>query len=81
MHLGKEARHLLPCTSYSAPPTLQVLLAPPDDEDDGDEEALTRPALRVTLDVNSSAYANARSYYGQTKAAAAKTSKTLEAAG
>jgi len=36
--------------------------------------------LSVTLDVHASAHANARSYYGQTKAAAAKTTKTLEAA-
>ena len=59
---------------------ITVLLSPSDDDDDDDEEALHRPALRVTLDVGVSAFANARSYYGQTKAAAAKTSKTLEAA-
>ena len=61
--------------------TAQVLLAPSDEDEDAEnEEALTRPALSVTLDVNASAHANARSYYGQTKAAAAKTTKTLEAA-
>ena len=52
---------------------ITVLLSPSDDDDDDDEEALHRPALRVTLDVGVSAFANARSYYGQTKAAAAKT--------
>ena len=47
-----------------------VLLTPEEEEEeeeDEDEEALTRPALRVTLDVHASAFANARSFYGQTK--------------
>ena len=42
--------------------------------------ALTMPAMRVSLDVRLSAFANARSFYTHTKQAAAKTSKTLEAA-
>ena len=47
---------------------ITVLLTPEEDEDeDEEEEALTRPALLVTLDVHASAFANARSFYGQTK--------------
>ena len=58
----------------------KVTLALTEEDDDADEEALTRPATLVKLDMNVSALANARSFYTQKKAAAVKTAKTLAAA-
>ena len=57
-----------------------VTLVLTEEEDDADEEALTRPATAVKLDISASALANARSYYTQKKAAASKTIKTVHAA-
>lgn len=51
-----------------------------EEDDDADEEALTAPATLVRLDVRLSAFANARTYYTEKKAAAVKTEKTLQAA-
>ena len=45
-----------------------------------DEEALTRPATLICLEIDQSAAANARHYYAQRKAAALKAAKTEQAA-
>ena len=58
----------------------KVSLALTEEDDDADEEALTKPATLVKIDITMSALANARSFYTQKKAAAVKTAKTLAAA-
>ena len=47
-----------------------------EDDEDTSEEALTREATLVRVDLHQSALANARSFYQQKKAAAVKTAKT-----
>ncbi|EFN57403.1 hypothetical protein CHLNCDRAFT_57209 [Chlorella variabilis] len=54
------------------------------DEEDGDEEAATRPATKVEVDLGLSAHANARTYYDsrrkhQARGAGVKQQKTLDA--
>ena len=61
-------------------PHTQVALALTAEADDADEEALTAPATVVSVDIHSSALANARALYTARKAAATKTAKTLAAA-
>ena len=58
----------------------KVTVALAEEDDDADEEALTRPATAISLDIRLSALANARAYYTEKKAAAAKTARTVEAA-
>ena len=57
-----------------------ITIALEEEDDEATEEELTRPATLVKLDVRLSAHANARAFYAQTKAAAAKTAKTIAAA-
>ena len=60
--------------------TARCRLYSTDEADDADEDALTCPATVVSVDIHQSALANARSFYAQKKAAAAKTAKTVQAA-
>ncbi|KAL4420985.1 hypothetical protein ABPG77_001304 [Micractinium sp. CCAP 211/92] len=49
------------------------------DEEDGDDEAATRPATRVEVDLGLSAHANARAYYDSRRKHQVKQQKTLDA--
>ena len=57
-----------------------TIVLPADDDDDAGEEAVTQPAVPIKLDIRLSAAANARNFYANKKAAAAKTARTVEAA-
>ncbi|KAI7842328.1 hypothetical protein COHA_003968 [Chlorella ohadii] len=49
------------------------------DEEEGDEEAATRPATKVEIDLSLSAHANARQYYDSRKKHQVKQQRTLDA--
>ncbi|PSC75362.1 nuclear export mediator factor Nemf-like isoform X1 [Micractinium conductrix] len=49
------------------------------DSEEGDEEAATRPATKVEVDLGLSAHANARSYYDSRRKHQTKQQKTLDA--
>ncbi|KAL4425918.1 hypothetical protein ABPG75_009934 [Micractinium tetrahymenae] len=49
------------------------------DEEEGDEEAATRPATKVEVDLGLSAHANARAYYDSRRKHQTKQQKTLDA--